>query len=51
MLRTAAGVAGTFICANQCKLAVDASELFGLYMGIASGNMSREEVEERFRTS
>ena len=47
--RVAAVVAETFLTVNGIELSAGDDELFKLYMGIADGSVSRDEVENSLR--
>lgn len=48
--RVAAVVAETFLEVNGVSLDATEDQLYELYIGVADGRLSREEVEERFRS-
>jgi death-on-curing protein len=48
--RVAAVVAEIFLEVNSVTLDATEDQLYELYIGVADGRLSREEVEERFRS-
>lgn len=48
--RVAAVVAEIFLEVNGVSLDATEDQLYELYIGVADGRLSREEVEERFRS-
>lgn len=49
--RIAAAVAETFLEVNGARLGLTNEQLVGLFLNIAAGRLSREEVDEAFRSN
>ncbi len=47
--RVAAAITETFLLSNGCELLMDDDEVAGLFLNIAAGVLTRDEVEELLR--